>query len=110
MALRLSPLRRRLLPPAAPLPRTLARNMSASSANLVDNVNKTSHEFNKTNFDGLMLKRFFYAPAFEIYGGQYLVDRPFLASPTRFGLSSPPPSSTSLTYGPHPEEPSTFKP
>ncbi|KAG8761093.1 Glycine--tRNA ligase 1, mitochondrial [Serendipita sp. 396] len=32
-------------------------------------VNKTVHPFSKANLDDLLLKRFFYAPAFEIYGG-----------------------------------------
>jgi glycyl-tRNA synthetase len=32
-------------------------------------VNKTAHPFSKANLDDLLLKRFFYAPAFEIYGG-----------------------------------------
>ncbi|KAF8066867.1 hypothetical protein FPV67DRAFT_1496771 [Lyophyllum atratum] len=33
------------------------------------NVNKTAHAFNKTQFEALLNRRFFYAPAFEIYGG-----------------------------------------
>lgn len=33
-------------------------------------VNKVAHEFEKQAFDGLMIKRFFFAPAFEIYGGK----------------------------------------
>lgn len=32
-------------------------------------VNKTVHPFSKAALDDLLLKRFFYAPAFEIYGG-----------------------------------------
>ncbi|KIM31192.1 hypothetical protein M408DRAFT_15064 [Serendipita vermifera MAFF 305830] len=32
-------------------------------------VNKTAHPFTKANLEDLLLKRFFYAPAFEIYGG-----------------------------------------
>jgi glycyl-tRNA synthetase len=32
-------------------------------------VNKTTHPFSKAALDDLLLKRFFYAPAFEIYGG-----------------------------------------
>jgi glycyl-tRNA synthetase len=32
-------------------------------------VNKTAHAFDKTRLDGLLNRRFFYAPAFEIYGG-----------------------------------------
>lgn len=32
-------------------------------------VNKAAHSFDKTRFDALLYRRFFYAPAFEIYGG-----------------------------------------
>lgn len=32
-------------------------------------VNKFAHPFDKTRFDALLNRRFFYAPAFEIYGG-----------------------------------------
>lgn len=32
-------------------------------------VNKSAHPFDKTRFDALLNRRFFYAPAFEIYGG-----------------------------------------
>ncbi|XP_006455985.1 hypothetical protein AGABI2DRAFT_195260 [Agaricus bisporus var. bisporus H97] len=32
-------------------------------------VNKTAHQFDKTRLDALLNRRFFYAPAFEIYGG-----------------------------------------
>ncbi|KAJ7176560.1 hypothetical protein C8R46DRAFT_889415 [Mycena filopes] len=32
-------------------------------------VNKTAHAFDKTRLDALLNRRFFYAPAFEIYGG-----------------------------------------
>ncbi|KAF8347413.1 hypothetical protein F5887DRAFT_881888 [Amanita rubescens] len=32
-------------------------------------VNKDSHPFDKTRFEALLNRRFFYAPAFEIYGG-----------------------------------------
>ncbi|KAJ7631933.1 hypothetical protein DFH06DRAFT_1337453 [Mycena polygramma] len=32
-------------------------------------VNKTAHKFDKTRLDALLNRRFFYAPAFEIYGG-----------------------------------------
>jgi hypothetical protein len=35
-------------------------------------VNKKAHEFDKNQFDSLMVSRFFYAPAFEIYGGEWL--------------------------------------
>jgi glycyl-tRNA synthetase len=36
-------------------------------ANLV--VNKDAHPFDKTRFEAVLNRRFFYAPAFEIYGG-----------------------------------------
>ena len=32
-------------------------------------VNKAAHPFDKTRFEALLNRRFFYAPAFEIYGG-----------------------------------------
>ncbi|KAF9531350.1 hypothetical protein CPB83DRAFT_848893 [Crepidotus variabilis] len=32
-------------------------------------VNKTAHEFDKPRLEALLNRRFFYAPAFEIYGG-----------------------------------------
>lgn len=34
-------------------------------------VNKSAHPFDKTRFDALLNRRFFYAPAFEIYGGMF---------------------------------------
>ena len=33
-------------------------------------VNKTAHAFDKSRFEALLNRRFFYAPAFEIYGGE----------------------------------------
>lgn len=32
-------------------------------------VNKTAHEFKREALEALLIKRFFYCPAFEIYGG-----------------------------------------
>jgi glycyl-tRNA synthetase len=32
-------------------------------------VNKTAHPFDKARLEALLSRRFFYAPAFEIYGG-----------------------------------------
>jgi glycyl-tRNA synthetase len=32
-------------------------------------LNKSHHPFDKTRFEALLSRRFFYAPAFEIYGG-----------------------------------------
>ncbi|KAJ7620987.1 hypothetical protein FB45DRAFT_928051 [Roridomyces roridus] len=39
------------------------------SERTMSSVNKTAHAFDKTRFDALLNRRFFYAPAFEIYGG-----------------------------------------
>ena len=36
-------------------------------------VNKTAHPFDKAALEGLIKERFFYAPAFEIYGGEHPV-------------------------------------
>ncbi|TFK68070.1 glycyl-tRNA synthetase [Pluteus cervinus] len=36
---------------------------------MAEPVNKTAHAFDKTRFEALLNRRFFYAPAFEIYGG-----------------------------------------
>ena len=33
-------------------------------------VNKTAHTLDKGRLEALLNRRFFYAPAFEIYGGQ----------------------------------------
>ncbi len=35
-------------------------------------VNKTAHPFDKTRLEALLNRRFFYAPAFEIYGGELI--------------------------------------
>lgn len=32
-------------------------------------VNKTAHSFDRARLESLLSRRFFYAPAFEIYGG-----------------------------------------
>jgi glycyl-tRNA synthetase len=36
---------------------------------MAQTVNKTAHEFSKPRLESLLSMRFFYAPAFEIYGG-----------------------------------------
>jgi len=36
-------------------------------------VNKTAHPFERASLESLCIRRFFYAPAFEIYGGELLV-------------------------------------
>jgi len=33
-------------------------------------VNKTAHAFERNSLESLLIRRFFYAPAFEIYGGE----------------------------------------
>jgi glycyl-tRNA synthetase len=46
---------------------------SASTANpstLAVPLNKTAHAFDKGQLDAMLSRRFFYAPAFEIYGGE----------------------------------------
>ncbi|KAJ7062120.1 hypothetical protein C8F01DRAFT_1136488 [Mycena amicta] len=50
--------------PRHPLTRHLHSSAPAMSA-----VNKTAHPFDKVRLDALLNRRFFYAPAFEIYGG-----------------------------------------
>ena len=37
-------------------------------------VNKSAHAFDKARLEALLNRRFFYAPAFEIYGGELLED------------------------------------
>lgn len=32
-------------------------------------VNKTAHAFERASLESLLIRRFFFAPAFEIYGG-----------------------------------------
>ncbi|KAF8331498.1 glycyl-tRNA synthetase [Cantharellus anzutake] len=40
-----------------------------SKTNTTRSVNKTAHPFNRASLEALLNRRFFYAPAFEIYGG-----------------------------------------
>ncbi|WVR08850.1 glycine-tRNA ligase [Kwoniella sp. DSM 27419] len=50
----------------------MVSNSAASTSNpseLAQPINKTAHEFDKTTLDALLARRFFFAPAFEIYGG-----------------------------------------
>jgi hypothetical protein len=47
---------------------------AASTANpnaLTTPVNKTAHEFDKAILDATLTRRFFFTPAFEIYGGEW---------------------------------------
>ncbi|RXW20397.1 hypothetical protein EST38_g5456 [Candolleomyces aberdarensis] len=40
-----------------------------ATTDMATTVNKTAHPFDKTRLDATLNRRFFYAPAFEIYGG-----------------------------------------
>lgn len=44
-----------------------SRKMAAAS----QTVNKTAHPFERAQIEALLTKRFFFAPAFEIYGGEH---------------------------------------
>jgi hypothetical protein len=44
---------------------------------VIAEVDKTAHPFDKTNLEALLSRRFFYAPAFEIYGGANTFSRPY---------------------------------
>ena len=52
-------------------PRSLFYNRfrSTMAGTTVAAVDKTAHPFDKANLEALLSRRFFYAPAFEIYGG-----------------------------------------
>ncbi|KAF7315087.1 Glycine-tRNA ligase [Mycena indigotica] len=54
---------------ASALRHPLIRRQVHASAPEMTSVNKTAHPFDKIRFDALLNRRFFYAPAFEIYGG-----------------------------------------
>jgi len=54
---------------------TTSSKMSASASvtnpsTLAVPLNKTAHAFDKGQLDAMLSRRFFYAPAFEIYGGE----------------------------------------
>jgi hypothetical protein len=53
----------RIKPPSCP---PLQRRYT----DMASTVNKVAHPFDKTRFDATLNRRFFYAPAFEIYGGK----------------------------------------
>lgn len=59
--------------------------MAAAASNSTPNnfaapVNKTAHQFDKSVFDSTLTRRFFFTPAFEIYGGKSsFVGRPALS-------------------------------
>ena len=42
---------------------------AASNSTPASTPNKTAHAFDKTNFDAILSRRFFFIPSFEIYGG-----------------------------------------
>ncbi|KAH7907057.1 hypothetical protein BJ138DRAFT_1161032 [Hygrophoropsis aurantiaca] len=44
-------------------------NMAQAQSQSVPIINKTAHPFDKGRLEALLNRRFFYAPAFEIYGG-----------------------------------------
>ena len=54
-----------------PLPFSLFRRFAHTRpVGMADlTVNKTAHPFDRTRLEALLNRRFFYAPAFEIYGG-----------------------------------------
>ena len=47
------------------------RRKQHTRAMSTQSVNKTAHPFDKTRLEALLNRRFFYAPAFEIYGGAF---------------------------------------
>ena len=49
-----------------------AKTLKTATEMAATTVNKTAHAFDKTRLDALLNRRFFYAPAFEIYGGASL--------------------------------------
>ena len=51
--------------------RTMASASVSNPSEFTTPVNKTAHAFDKTVLDALLARRFFYAPAFEIYGGTH---------------------------------------
>ena len=61
-------------PPIRPFTSSIPK-MAAAASNSTPNtlavpVNKTAHEFDKTVLDATLYRRFFFTPAFEIYGGE----------------------------------------
>lgn len=62
---RVRPLRKNCVYPSFQLHRQL--RLYTDMADI--QINKTAHPFDKTRFEALLNRRFFYAPAFEIYGG-----------------------------------------
>ena len=52
------------------LPKMSASASTANPSTLAAPLNKTAHAFDKGQLDAMLSRRFFYAPAFEIYGGE----------------------------------------
>ncbi|KAG6332178.1 hypothetical protein ID866_6908 [Astraeus odoratus] len=58
------------LPTAVSLPQPgIFHKARFTHTNTMSKVNKTAHPFDKIRLEALLNRRFFYAPAFEIYGG-----------------------------------------
>ncbi|GAA5882585.1 hypothetical protein JCM16303_002058 [Sporobolomyces ruberrimus] len=61
------------LPPALARHQPFSTSLSLSRSKMAQpqdtTVNKTAHAFERGSLESLLIRRFFYAPAFEIYGG-----------------------------------------
>lgn len=58
------------------MPNETAASVNAPSE-LAQPVNRTAHAFDKAQLDAMLLRRFFFAPSFEIYGGTYKISKSF---------------------------------
>lgn len=78
-------------------PRLSSRVRFKHTDNMAKAVNKTAHPFDKVRLEALLNRRFFYAPAFEIYGGTSRIVSESLISPNQL----PPTGVAGLyDYGP----------
>ena len=70
-------------------------------------VNKLAHPFDKARLDALLNRRFFYAPAFEIYGGM----PPLMVQQTDIDTLHPQVSLAFMTMGhqAHPYKPISWQ-
>lgn len=50
-------------------PRPSIKCIRLAHQNMAAPINREAHPFDKARLDALLNRRFFYAPAFEIYGG-----------------------------------------
>lgn len=57
---------------------------------VVTKIDKIVHPFDKANLEALLSRRFFYAPAFEIYGGTNAFSGPSRLSGTNSDISQHP--------------------